>query len=111
LGISEGGSLHGIGIMDIHYSNRERPVNLVKLIAEELLPSVMEKMGVPDTEENRQDVLALTLNSLPTKYVTTDEGKQYAQLVEGYRMQYELDIVTGLTKSCMKVKEKPRKQE
>ncbi|MDR1029125.1 MAG: late competence development ComFB family protein [Clostridiales Family XIII bacterium] len=93
--------------MKIHNS-REKPVNLVRLLAEELLPSVMEKMGVPDTAENREDILALTLNSLPTKYVTTDEGKQYAQLVNVYRVQYELDIITGLTKSCMKVKARPR---
>jgi competence protein ComFB len=93
--------------MKIH-SNREKPINLVKLIAEELLPSVMEKMDVPDTPENREDILALTLNSLPTKYVTTDEGKQYAQLVNVYRVQYELDVVASLTKSSLKVKARPR---
>lgn len=95
--------------MTIHI-DKEKPVNLVKLIAEELLPSVMKKVDVPDTEENREDILALTLNAIPTKYVTSDEGKQYAQLINVYRVQYELDIVTTLTKSAIKVKETPRDQ-
>jgi competence protein ComFB len=88
----------------------ERPINLVKIIAEELLPSVMEKMDVPNTESNRVDVLALALNQLPTKYVTTDEGKQYAKLVDVYKTQYELDVITSLTKACMRVTQKPRTQ-
>jgi competence protein ComFB len=91
------------------YNSREKPINVVKLIAEEMLPSVMEKMNVPDTQENREDILALTLNALPTKYVTTDEGKQYVQLVNVYRIQYELDVIASLTKSSLKVKDKPRK--
>jgi competence protein ComFB len=82
----------------------ERPVNLVKLIAEEKLPHILEKLNLPDTEEVREDVLAITLNSVPTKYVTSVEGKQYAQLVEVYRIQYEADVVSALTKAGIKVK-------
>ncbi|MDR0853984.1 MAG: late competence development ComFB family protein [Clostridiales Family XIII bacterium] len=88
--------------------NREKPMNLVRILAEDLLPSVMQKMGVPDTEENREDILALTLNSLPTKYVNTDGGRLYAQLVDVYRLQYESDVIIGLTRASKKVLEKPR---
>jgi competence protein ComFB len=87
---------------------REKPVNLVKLIAEEMLASVMKKLEIEDTQENREDILALTLNALPTKYVTTDGGKQYAQLVEVYRIQYEADVLSNLTRAGLKVKAKPR---
>ncbi|MDR1778455.1 MAG: late competence development ComFB family protein [Clostridiales Family XIII bacterium] len=87
------------------------PVNLMRLIAEEKLSSVLAKMELPDTEENRQDILALTLNSMPAKYVTTARGKQYAQLVEVYRLQYEMDVVAQLTKACMRVKQMPRDAE
>jgi competence protein ComFB len=91
-----------------HNLNKERPVNLVRVVAEEMLPSVMRKIGVNDTDENREDILALTLNSIPTKYVTTDQGKQYAQLVEVYKRQYETDVTAALTKAALKVMEKPR---
>ncbi|MDR2163693.1 MAG: late competence development ComFB family protein [Clostridiales Family XIII bacterium] len=91
-----------------HNLNNERPVNLVRIVAEELLPSVMKKLGVEGTEENREDILALALNSIPTKYVTTEQGKQYAQLIEVYKLQYETDITTALTKASIKVMRRPR---
>jgi competence protein ComFB len=68
----------------------------------------MIRLGVEDTEENREDILALTLNSLPTKYVTTEQGKQYAQLVEVYRLQYETDVTAAMTKAALKVMRQPR---
>jgi competence protein ComFB len=86
----------------------EKPLNVVKVLAEELVSSVMERVGLEDTEENREDILAITLNQLPTKYVTTDEGKQYSQLINVYRGQYEADVVAGLTKATLIVKGKPR---
>jgi competence protein ComFB len=87
---------------------KERPVNLVKLIAEDLLPSVRRKMDIEDTQANREDVLALALNSLPTKYVTSGGGKLYAELINTYKIQYETDVIQSLTKACMKVKNRPR---
>jgi competence protein ComFB len=86
----------------------EKPINLVKLIAEELAPSVLERMGIDNNDQNLGDVLALALNSLPTKYVTTASGRQYAKLVEVYRVQYETDVISALTKASMKVKDRPR---
>lgn len=91
--------------------NKEKPVNLVKMIAEDLLPSLMDKLEIENTAENRADILALALNSLPTKYVTTDGGKLYAQLIEVYRVQHEADVLSSLTRAGLKVKEKPRMQE
>jgi competence protein ComFB len=91
-----------------HNLKKERPVNLVRIIAEEILPSVMKKLGVENTDANREDILAITLNSIPTRYVTTESGKQYAQLVEVYRLQYEADITAGLTKAAIKVIQQPR---
>lgn len=86
----------------------ENVFNLTEELAEGLLSIVMKKMEIEDTKENRNDVLALGLNYLPAKYVTTDEGKQYAKLIEVYRLQYESDVVAALTKASIRVKEKPR---
>ena len=52
-------------------------------------------------------MLALALNMLPTKYVTTDEGKQFLQL-EMYKKQYETDVLSALTRACVRVKASPR---
>ena len=92
-------------------NDTERPYNLVKQIAEDLLPSVLKRLSVEDTEENREDILALALNKLPTKYVTSGGGKMYAQMIENFRVQYETDVLSSLTRAAITVKNRPRGYE
>lgn len=82
-------------------------VNIAEVLAREKLALVMERMKVCTCKTCVNDVLALALNSLPTKYVTTDAGKQYFQL-DIYKKQYETDILAALTKACVRVKAAPR---
>lgn len=82
-------------------------VNIAEILAREKLALVMERMKVCTCKTCVNDVLALALNSLPTKYVTTDSGKQYFQL-DIYKKQYETDILAALTKACVRVKASPR---
>jgi competence protein ComFB len=82
-------------------------VNIAELLAREKLALVMERMKVCSCQTCKNDVLALALNSLPTKYVTTDAGKQYFQR-DVYKKQYETDILAALTKACVRVKASPR---
>jgi competence protein ComFB len=82
-------------------------INLSEVLTKELLPSVMERMDVCTCPVCTGNVLALALNTLPTKYVTTDEGKQYTQL-EVYKRQNELDVIAALTRACVRVKNSPR---
>lgn len=82
-------------------------VNLSELLASELMTDVMRKLNVCDCKLCKADVLALTLNHLPQKYVTTDAGKQYMQL-NMYRKQYETDVLSALTRACVRVKGSPR---
>ncbi|MDR1573570.1 MAG: late competence development ComFB family protein [Clostridiales Family XIII bacterium] len=82
-------------------------INLSEVLTKELLPSVMDRMDVCTCPVCTGNVLALALNALPSKYVTTDEGKQYTQLVV-YRRQNELDVIAALTRACLRVKDSPR---
>lgn len=82
-------------------------LNLSEILVKEKAPDVMEKMRVCTCEACHNDVLALALNMLPTKYVTTDEGKQFLQL-EMYKKQYETDVLAALTRACVRVKASPR---
>ena len=82
-------------------------VNIAEILAREKLALVMERMKVCKCRTCMNDVLALALNSLPTKYVTTDAGKQYFQR-DVYKKQYETDILAALTKACVRVKAAPR---
>lgn len=78
-------------------------INLTEKIVTEKVEEVMEKLNVCDCPICKNDVLALALNSLEHRYVTTDEGRQYSQL-EIYKKQYETDILAALTKACVRVK-------
>jgi competence protein ComFB len=94
--------------MDAMNPGREKPINLVKQIALDHLPSVMKRIGVKDTPENREDILALALNKLPVKYVTTGSGRVYAEMINNFKLQYQTDVLASLTRAAIQVKEKPR---
>lgn len=82
-------------------------VNIAEIIANEKVTLVMERMKVCTCPTCMNDVMALTLNSLPTKYVTADAGKQSSEL-DIYKKQYERDVLAALTKACVRVKASPR---
>lgn len=82
-------------------------INLSEVLAYEMMGEVMRKLNVCDCKICQADVLALTLNRVQQKYITTDAGKQYMQL-DLYRKQYETDLLSALTKACVRVKGSPR---
>ena len=82
-------------------------LNISEVLVKERVLDVMDKMRVCNCPSCYHDVMALALNMLPTKYVTTDEGKQFLQL-EMYKKQYETDVLAALTRACVRVKAAPR---
>ncbi len=82
-------------------------VNLSELMVKDLMYDVIRKLNVCDCSLCKADIMALTLNKIPQKYVTTEEGKQVMQL-DMYRKQYETDVLSALTRACVRVKGSPR---
>ena len=89
----------------------EKPINVVKDIALDLLPGVLKKLDIEDTSENREDILALALNHLPQQYVTSCSGRAYAEMINNFKVQYQTDVLTGLTRAAIIVKGRPRGAE
>lgn len=89
----------------IHY--RHNVVNVTEIMAEEKVGEVISMMEACSCPRCVYDILALALNSLPTKYVTTDMGKQFIQL-NSCKKQFETDVVSALIKACQIVKASPR---
>lgn len=81
-------------------------INVVEIIAKENVADLMDRMEMCTCSKCICDVLAIALNSLPTKYVTSDAGKQYIQL-ETYKKQFETDVEIALMRACLTVKESP----
>jgi len=80
--------------------------NVVEMLAYEEVADVMDRMDMCTCSQCTSDVLALALNSLPQKYVTSDAGKQYIQLAT-FKKQFETDVEIALMKACMTVKASP----
>lgn len=55
----------------------------------------------------RYDIVAITLNNLPPKYVVREEGELYSR-INNLEVQYRIDIYAALTKAIMIVKDNPR---
>lgn len=82
-------------------------LNITEHLVKEKAKEIMERLKVCTCPECTLDVLALTLNSLPNKFITTDAGRLHTQL-EIFKKQYETDVVAALTKACVRVKASPR---
>ena len=88
-------------------NHRRSVVNVTELIAEVKVDEVITMMGACNCPKCVDDILAIALNTLPTRYVTTDVGKQFIQL-NSYKKQFETDVVAALIKACQIVQESPR---
>ena len=89
---------------------RHSVYNVVEIIANEKVADIMDRMEMCTCSKCTCDVLALALNSLPTKYVTSNAGKQYIQL-DTYKKQFETDVEIALMKACILVKDSPNHEE
>ncbi|TFG81635.1 MAG: hypothetical protein E4G74_03865 [Erysipelotrichales bacterium] len=86
---------------------KERLVNLTEELVLEHIGVMMERMKLCRCLTCTMDVLALTLNSLPQRYITTDLGRQHFQ-VGIYKKQYEANTRAAIAKACIRVKTSPR---
>lgn len=74
------------------------------------LESVLNDVNCCTCEKCRMDALAITLNSLPPKYVVTKKGQLYTKIA-ALQQQFEVDIIAAITKASVLVKRYPRHEE
>ncbi len=101
---------HQERVRDALLNRKHNVFNVVEIIANEKVADMMDRMEMCTCSKCTCDVLAIALNSLPTKYVTSDAGKQYIQL-NSYKKQFETDVEIALMKACLTVKESPNHDE
>ena len=58
-------------------------------------------------EQCKMDIKAISLNSLPQKYVVTRKGELYAKL-SSLQNQFEVDIIAAITRASVIVGRNPR---
>ena len=75
----------------------------VKVYLDRWLP----ESDVCQCDDCRLDVMAIMLNTLPPKYVVTDTGALYAQLVD-FNPQNRIDYMTVMSQAVKTVNNGPR---
>ncbi len=60
-----------------------------------------------DCAQCRDDIIAMTLNHLPSRYVSTDRGEAYVK-AQYFDPQLQSDIIRELTVSAKVVGERPK---
>ena len=81
--------------------------NYMEDMVEQSIDLVMKQIGCCACEKCRADVLAITLNSLPARYVVTETGGVYAKLAE-FNQTSKTNVVTQIAIAAEKVKARPQ---
>lgn len=82
-------------------------VNLTEKLAKQKISEVMKKFNMCDCDRCYYDVLALTLNNITTKSVIIPKDIVDSKIDE-YDIESAVDMITAISKSCVRVKIYPR---
>ena len=81
-------------------------INVMQVLVEEKAPKYVQMFGLCTCERCMEDVKALTLNSLPSKYVVLEQGDLVPRLTV-YENKFSSDITAQMLKACRLVMERP----
>ncbi|QRF22313.1 late competence development ComFB family protein [Alicyclobacillus sp. TC] len=83
-------------------------VNVTELLVRHAMSEMEWRRRLPcDCEQCRDDVMALALNQLSPRYVSTDRGEAYVK-AQYMNSQLQMDIVRELAVSLQRVANNPR---
>jgi len=68
---------------------------------------LLKVLDICKCDKCRLDIMAITLNNLPTKYVVSEVGELYTKIKE-LEQQYEVDVETEIIKAAMMVSKNPK---
>ena len=81
-------------------------INVMQVLVEEKAPKYVQLFGLCSCARCMEDVKALTLNNLPSKYVVLEQGDLVPRLTV-YENKFSSDIIAQMLKACRMVMEHP----
>lgn len=81
--------------------------NYMEDCVKDMLDTVLRGIKCCDCEKCRMDMFAIAMNSLPPKYVATQKGELYTKIAS-LQQQFEVDIISAITKASVIVAMNPR---
>ncbi len=83
--------------------------NYMEEIVFSLMKEILEDINMCTCEKCVNDIAAIALNDLPPKYIVSEKGELYSK-IDALRQQFEVDVISAVTKAAVLVKRKPRHQ-
>ena len=81
--------------------------NYMEVIVERLIRDILRENNVCTCEKCILDISAIALNNLPPKYIVTEKGELYSR-IDALSQQFEVDIISAVTKAADLVKRNPQ---
>lgn len=81
--------------------------NYMEEMVFQLLDEVLDDINACKCDICKMDIASKALNDLPPKYIVTKSGELYSK-VNSLKTQFEVDIISAITKAAVLVKRNPR---
>ncbi|NLD50423.1 MAG: late competence development ComFB family protein [Clostridiaceae bacterium] len=81
--------------------------NYMEEIVFSSIKKILKNINVCSCDKCIMDIAAIALNNLPPKYIVTQKGELYSR-INALKQQFEVDVVTAVTKAAELVKRNPR---
>ena len=81
--------------------------NYMEEIVFNMMQEVLSDINCCSCEKCILDIAAVALNDLPPKYIVTEKGELYSK-IGTLRQQFEVDVISAITKAAVMVKRRPR---
>lgn len=80
--------------------------NYMEEIVQDMIDDILKDMNTCNCDRCRIDISAKALNELPPQYIVTRKGEVYSR-IKNLRAQFEVDVITAITKAAILVKRYP----
>ncbi|MCL2170351.1 MAG: late competence development ComFB family protein [Defluviitaleaceae bacterium] len=81
--------------------------NYMQNLVLDQLENVLDSLNACQCENCLHDILAISLNNLPAKYVVTKKSELYSKLAN-LQAQYDVDVVAAIAQASAIVSRAPR---
>jgi len=84
--------------------------NYMEEVVFSMIKEIIGEINVCTCEKCMMDIAAIALNDLPPKYIVSEKGELYSK-VNSLKQQFEVDVISAVTKAAVLVKRNPRHEK
>jgi len=81
--------------------------NYMEEIVFHMMKEILDDINMCTCDKCMLDIAAIALNDLPPKYIVSEKGELFSK-INTLRQQFEVDVISAITKAAVLVKRNPR---